>query len=231
LSDHKTLYQRQAQRYHDLVSREDYLDKLLPAILAVDPLDGKTIIELGAGTGRISCQIAPYAKRLISCDNSLHMLLYGKAILSRSGLRNWHLSLATHIALPFADRSADVVVSGWSFCHAAIDAGEGWRESLETALLEAARILQPGGTLILIESLGTGYERPQRPDVLVDYLDHLDQNGFMSTWIRTDYQFKDLSEAKALTSFFFGEEILPKWSGEKGVIVPECTGLWWKQFG
>jgi hypothetical protein len=84
--------------------------------------------------------------------------------------------------------------------------------------------------LILIESLGTGFESPHRPEVLRNYLDYLDKDGFASKWIRTDYLFKDLTEARALTSFFFVEDPMPMWEGENGVIVPECTGLWWKDY-
>lgn len=228
MADHKAIYKNEAQRYQDLVSREDYKDNFLPAIFAVDPLEGKDVLELGAGTGRITCQIVPYVKRLTACDISYRMLHYGKKVLAGLGSRNWQLSLASHIALPFADRTADVIIAGWSFCYAASDAGENWKSGLEKALSEAARILRPGGVLILIESLGTGFETPHRPEVLENYLAYLDSHGFESSWIRTDYLFKDQVEAEALTGFFFGEIPMPMWEAEGGVIVPECTGLWWK---
>jgi len=91
-------------------------------------------------------------------------------------------------------------------------------------------VLRPRGTLILIESLGTGFTEPNRPQVLVDYLNYLDEHEFQSTWIRTDYCFRDQAEAKDLTHFFFGEDPMPMWGTENGIIVPECTGLWWKKF-
>jgi len=229
LTNHSDLYRNKAQTYQALVSREDYQSNLLPAILAVDPLLRKDVIELGAGTGRITCQIAPLAGRLLAADISHHMLRFGKGCLEILGLNNWRLCLASHISLPFKDDCADLIIAGWSFCYAAIDAGESWQEGLERALFEASRVLRPGGKLILIESLGTGYESPHPPEVLENYLGYLDQIGFESTWIRTDYLFKDITEAQELTSFFFGEEPLPMWAGENGVIVPECTGLWWKE--
>jgi SAM-dependent methyltransferase len=132
--------------------------------------------------------------------------------------------------LPLADDSADLILSGWSFCYAAINAGKKWQRSLEQALSEVARVLRPGGKLILIDSLGTGYETPHRPTVLVDYLDYLDAHGFTSSWVRTDYCFRDAAETEELTTFFFGTDPMPMWETETGVIVPECTGLWWKFF-
>lgn len=224
----KEIYRRSADRYHALVDREDYEGNLLPAILSIDPLTGKDVLELGAGTARISGLIAPIAKRLVATDISHHMLTYGKGRLEALFLANWHLGLASHRALPLASRTADVILAGWSFCYAALDAGEGWQPALEEALSEVWRVMRPGGVLILIESLGTGFELPNRPDVLVEYLAYLEAHGFESTWVRTDYCFASKTEAKDLTRFFFGEAHMPMWETKAGVIVPECTGLWWK---
>ena len=230
MTNHNQIYQRDVLRYHALVSQEDTHNNLLPAILAIDLLHKKDVIELGAGTGRLSCLVAPKVGHLFAGDRSHAMLKYGKVHLERLGVDNWHLSLESHQALPYQDNCADVVISAWSFCHTAIDAGEIWRTGLERGLSEVNRILRPDGTLILIESLGTGFETPHTPEVLVDYLAYLDAAGFKSTWIRTDYLFKDLTEARALIGFFFGDDTIPMWETEGGVLVPECTGLWWKKF-
>ena len=229
MPDLKSIYQSEAARYQALVGREDYEGHLQPAILAIDPLVGKSIIELGAGTGRVSCLIAPKAQTVVAADISYHMLNLGKQRLLADGDKNWHLSLESHRALPFKTNTADVVIAGWSFCYAALDAEENWKEALENALDEVWRVLRPGGKLILIESLGTGYEKPNTPEVLVDYLEYLNSHGFESNWIRTDYCFINMEEAKMLTSFFFGDAPMPMWETPQGVIVPECTGLWWKE--
>jgi len=219
-----------AKTYCELVSREDYEQNLLPAILEISSLQDKEILELGAGTGRVSCLIAPLVRKLIATDLSYPMLIYGKNNLTSLNLMNWHLSIADHRVLPFADQIADVVLSGWSFHGVAIDYPKGWQTTLEQALNEIARVQRPGGITILIESLGTGYETPHTPAVLVDYLDYLDSHGFESNWIRTDYLFKDMAEAIDLMTFFFGDDPMPMWERDMGVIVPECTGLWWKTF-
>ena len=56
-----------------------------------------------------------------------------------------------------------------------------------------------------------------------------DAGGFQKKWVRTDYLFESLDHARELVEFFFGEmvdhEVLP--SGE--VMVPECTGIWWRR--
>lgn len=230
MPDINEIYQSFADRYEALVRREDVQGNLLPAIQEISTPVGKDVIELGAGTGRLTRLIAPLARTLQVTDLSFHMLSFGKTLLSREQHPNPGISLANHIALPFPPDFADIVIAGWSFCYAAIDSGEDWEPVLAQALAEAERVLRPAGTLILIESLGTGFEQPNTPAVLVDYLNYLDQHGFQSTWIRTDYCFKDKVEAQDLTQFFFGEDTMPMWETEAGVIVPECTGLWWRKF-
>jgi ubiquinone/menaquinone biosynthesis C-methylase UbiE len=228
MSDTKQIYQSQADRYHTLVSREDYQGNLLPAILQIDPISGRDVLELGAGTGRLSGLIAPLAHTLTITDLSMHMLSMGVEKLQETSHNPWLACLAAHHALPFSTFSFDTVIAGWSFCYAAIHVGADWKKSLEQALDRVQQLIKPNGKLILIESLGTGYETPHPPDVLTDYLAYLDTHGFESTWIRTDYCFKNMPEALELTRFFFGDQPMPMQQTDAGVIVPECTGLWWK---
>jgi hypothetical protein len=75
--------------------------------------------------------------------------------------------------------------------------------------------------------LGTGYPAPRPPKSLGVYFEFLRQEGFTSTWIRTDYHFESLAEAEALTSFFFGDDKVERIVNESLVILPEYTGVWW----
>ena len=122
---------------------------------------------------------------------------------------------------------ADLVLSGWSVCYLAIHSPEGWQEALRRAMSEMRRVLRPGGTIVLLETLGTGYERPHRLESLSDYYAFLEAEGFGSTWIRTDYRFESLAEAEELTRFFFGDELATQVVEREWVILPECTGIWW----
>jgi hypothetical protein len=48
------------------------------------------------------------------------------------------------------------------------------------------------------------------------------------TWIRTDYRFESLAEAQAIIGPVFGEAMLDKFIEAEGIILPECTGIWWR---
>jgi ubiquinone/menaquinone biosynthesis C-methylase UbiE len=226
--DYQEIYAQHADQYEQLVSREDHEHHILPALQAIRPLDALSVVELGAGTGRLSCLLAPSVKSLHLLDASQHMLDVAAAKLARSGLHNWQIQVADHRRLPVEDRVADVVISGWSVCYLVVEHPDRWRAVLDQALREMKRVLRPGGTIVLLETLGTGHETPHPPtETLADYYAFLEKEGFCSTWIRTDYRFESLAEAEALTRFFFGDELAQTVVENEWVILPECTGIWW----
>jgi glycerate-2-kinase/ubiquinone/menaquinone biosynthesis C-methylase UbiE len=225
-----TIYRTRAHDYHELVSREDAQGNLLPALLAVADVRKKTVIELGAGTGRVTRILAPLAGRVLAFDASRHMLDRAAVYLAEEIQRNVRLAVADNRAVPLPDASAEIVVEGWSFGHSVTREGDDWRNVAEKLLAETMRLVKPGGTVILIETLGTGHRTPHPPGTRLPlFFSWLqEERGFALKWIRTDYLFESLGKARELVEFFFGQmvehEVLP--SGQ--VVVPECTGIWWK---
>jgi ubiquinone/menaquinone biosynthesis C-methylase UbiE len=229
MPDHPEIYRSQAEGYEALVSREDYQGNLLPAIQKIISLKGITVVEFGAGTGRLTCQLAPLVKTIHAFDISQHMLDTAASKLTRSGLHNWHTSVADHRQVPVDDHIADVVISGWSVCYIVVDHPQTWCFEIDKVLCQMNRVLRQGGKIILIETLGTGFTQPTPPDHLVEYYAFLEECGFKRTWIRTDYRFETMEIAKSLTSFFFGDAMIERIiRDEKGITLPECTGIWWK---
>ena len=117
MTDHQTVYQEEAARYDALVMREDKDEHLLPAIERIVPLAGIDIVEFGAGTGRLSTQMAAKARSLQAFDLSPHMLAIATTNLQALGLNNWHTKVADHRSVPVPDNCADLVISGWSICY------------------------------------------------------------------------------------------------------------------
>jgi ubiquinone/menaquinone biosynthesis C-methylase UbiE len=222
------IYAGKADQYDLLVSREDYEGNILRSLAEIRPLDGIDVVEFGAGTGRLTTMLAPLARSIQAFDASQHMLDVAIAKLERSGLDNWRAALADHRAIPAGDQVADLAISGWSICYTVVWHTENWRVELGKALAEMRRVLRPGGTAVIIETLGTGHETPHPPAELVDYYAYLEQAGFHSTAIRTDYRFRSAEEAEALVRFFFGDTLADQVAREQTTVLPECTGVWWQ---
>jgi SAM-dependent methyltransferase len=172
--------------------------------------------------------LAPLVKRLHLLDASQHMLDFAARKLARQGVNNWQVQVADNRCLPVEDNVADLAVSGWSLGYLIGEHPETWREELGKTLREIKRVLRPGGTIVILETLGTGHETPHPPtEGLAAYYRFLEEQGFNSTWIRTDFQFVSLDEAEALIQFFFGDELAAQVVENNWVILPECTGIWW----
>lgn len=226
----RLIYQTDADRYEALIAREDYQGNILRTLDQIIPdLDQRVVLDLGAGTGRLARILAPRVRFVRAFDESAEMLRVCREKLAASGLVNWQAEVADHRRLPVADASADLVVSGWSVSYLAAWDKENWRANLEEWLTEMKRVLRPNGLIVLFESLGTGHESPYRLPHLANFYPWLDEVGFENTWICTDYKFASLEEAEYLTRFFFGDEMGDKVVKRNWVVLPECTGAWWKE--
>lgn len=225
--EYNEIYRQKAGQYERLVSREDYQGNILSALREICELDGRVVVDTGAGTGRLTGLLAPYASFIYGFDISPAMLRVARQELGRGSVENWLLAVADHAQLPLPANTADVIISGWSLCYLALDQPQPWREPLREVIGRFQQILRPGGVIILLETQGTGFTTPNPPPFMGDYFTFLEELGFQSRWIRTDYQFKSLLEAQDLTQFFFGDELAQQVAASGSLILPECTGIWW----
>jgi ubiquinone/menaquinone biosynthesis C-methylase UbiE len=225
----RQIYQNDGDRYEALIAREDYQGNIEKALDEIVKVDGLDVVDLGAGTGRLAVMLAPRTKSMRAFDTSEEMLRVCREKFEAQGLANWKVDVADHRSIPVADHSADLVVSGWSVAYLYVWNAETWKVELEKWLGEMKRILRPGSFIVLFESLGTGNESPILLEHLKEYYPWLDEAGFQNKWIRTDYKFESVEESEELARFFFGDELGNKVRQNNWVILPECTGVWWKQ--
>ena len=218
-SDHfERIYRERADDYDRLVGAEDAEGRLLPAIERAAPRLGR-VLEVGAGTGRITRQLVARGADVLAVERSLSMLRVARRHLPRTAL-----VAADAAALPVASGWADAAIAGWVFGHQRSWNPDGWRASIGQCLDEMARALAPGGVSVVIETLGTGVETPSPSSGLAEYHAWLEaERGFERMLLRTDYLFASADEAAALCGFFFRDAALVT-----GARVPECTGLWWR---
>ncbi len=230
MTDFHQIYAAQADAYEAMVAAEDYQGNLWTALEAVRPLAGLDVVELGAGTGRLTLYLAPRVRSISAFDQSAHMLSVTEGKLRAPGLTNVCTGVADNAALPVAAAAADLAIAGWSLGHSCGWFPETWRDVIGQAVGEMLRVLRPGGTAIIFETLGTGTERPGAPtDGLAAYYQLLETTyGFTRTVIQTDYQFTSPEDAAAKTRFFFGDALADRLLAERCSVLPEWTGMWHK---
>lgn len=215
--------------YDLLVSKEDYMGNIPSTLFEITDFTRKDVIDLGAGTGRLSCMVAPQSNSIVVADFAADMLKTAANKLTQMKLTNWKTSVSDLREIPVDDQSIDIVLAGWSICYIGSSNQEDWNNNLNQVMQEIDRVLRPQGTVIILETLGTGNVDPTRPDFLSGYYAALEeQYGFLHKAIRTDYQFDSVEQAEELCRDFFGKELGDRIQEEQLSIVPECTGVWWK---
>lgn len=228
MPDHAAVYDHQADEYECLIQREDHEHNILRQILKLTPLEGKDAADIGAGTGRLVCMLAPYVRSIHAFDLAPAMLAVTSAKLEAAGFTHWQTKVAEHRELPVPDASYDILFAGWTICYLASSNVDHWQANLNETMQEIRRVVRPGGTAVILETLGTGCTEPQPPEFLHGYFRLLEQKyGFTRAEIRTDYKFESVQEAERLTRFFFGDELAERVLQQAEPILPECTGIWW----
>lgn len=100
------------------------------------------IADLGAGDGTFSLLLAAQAERVIAVDASAKMLEVGREQALRHGVANVDFRMGDMEELPIDSGSVDVAFFSQSLHHALHP---------ERAIEEAARILKPGGRLVILD--------------------------------------------------------------------------------
>jgi ArsR family transcriptional regulator len=119
---------------------ESEVEAAMSAVLGDAPID--QLIDIGTGTGRMLELFAGRAGQALGIDRSSEMLRLARAKLSERGLGNAELRQADLYALPLGDDAADVAIVH-HVLHFAQQPG--------AAIAEAARVLKPGGRLLIAD--------------------------------------------------------------------------------
>lgn len=99
-------------------------------------------LDIGTGTGKILALFGPAIGHGVGIDLSREMLALARANLEAAALTNCEVRLGDMYSLPLADRSADVAV-----LHQVLH----YADDPAVAIREAARVLRPGGRLMIAD--------------------------------------------------------------------------------
>ena len=118
---------------------ESEVERAIDRTLGKRPLG--RLVDIGTGTGRMIELFGPRASQAIGIDRSSEMLRLARVKLEAAGIHS-SLRQGDMYALPLADHSADSII-----IHQVLH----YAHSPATAIAEAARVLAPGGTLLVVD--------------------------------------------------------------------------------
>ena len=103
--DYRQICERHAGEYDAMVAVEDCDGHLLPALQSITPLAGAAVLEVGAGTGRVTRLLLDAGARVVATEPALAMLDVAR--------RHTAQQPAARCALLGADALALPVRAGW----------------------------------------------------------------------------------------------------------------------
>lgn len=143
----------------------------LTALVAAAALTGtERVLDLGCGAGHTALALAPTAAEVVGVDLTPEMLATAAALAAERGAANISFRDADVARLPFADQCFDLVTSRYSAHHYA---------EPERALVEAARVLRPGGRFLLVDTIA-----PETPalDTFYNAVELLRDSSHVRNW-------------------------------------------------
>ena len=156
------------------------LERRLPA--------GGPLLDIGAGDGFLASRLCHSRRVVVAMEPDL-------AMIDRSLSAAWVAGEAE--GLPFRSRSFAGAFATWAWFFPSI-------HSIEPAVREAERVLQPGGVLAIVNNLGGDEFCALAPRAIAEPAAPFRELGFSMEVIDTSFEFESLDQARALLAFYFG---------------------------
>jgi SAM-dependent methyltransferase len=125
--------------------RSLYVDEAEVETVLVDivgTLAPRDLLDIGTGTGRMLELLGPFVANALGIDQSREMLAVARVNIERAGLTNCIVRLGDMYQLPLPDASFDAAV-----IHQVLH----YADRPAAAIAEAARVLRPGGSLVIVD--------------------------------------------------------------------------------
>lgn len=119
---------------------ESAVEQQIVTILSDAPIG--RMVDIGTGTGRMIALVGGRAASVLGIDRSPEMLRLARVKLAEAGLGQAELRQGDMYALPLGDGSADLVI-----LHQVLH----FAQHPAAAIAESARLLSPGGRLLIVD--------------------------------------------------------------------------------
>ena len=177
---------------------ESEVERAIDRVLGGRPLG--RLVDVGTGTGRMIELFAERSSQAIGIDRSSEMLRLARVKLEAAGIAS-SLRQGDMYALPLPDQSADSVI-----IHQVLH----YAHSPATAIGEAARVLSPGGTLLVVDFAAHDREelREQDAHIRLGFEDGVMTGWFAAAGLTVDH----IEHLKG------GELTVTLWRGVKAAV-------------
>jgi ubiquinone/menaquinone biosynthesis C-methylase UbiE len=132
------------ERIRSLHAPDKDVENAILRVLGTTSLE--SLLDAGTGTGRILELLAPHIRRGIGVDVSPEMLAIARDRLERAGAQHCQVRLADLYRLPFHSATSATGFDGAVF-HQVLH----YLDEPQAAVAEAARVLKPGGRLVIAD--------------------------------------------------------------------------------
>ncbi|MFM9872471.1 MAG: class I SAM-dependent methyltransferase [Fimbriimonadaceae bacterium] len=174
-------------------------DALNALVARIEPTGG-LVVDVGTGAGHTAYAFAPKVDRLVAVDITQEMLDIVKREAKTRGLTNITTELAPAEKLPLKSEQATGVVTRLAAHHF---------DDVAAFVSECARVLEPGGWLLVVDTVGPEDEEIQAE---LDHIERLrdpshghdlavsewgalvDANGFSTEWVDVTRKSLDLED-------------------------------------
>jgi ubiquinone/menaquinone biosynthesis C-methylase UbiE len=195
-------YGEHASVYEDFSRYEDADDAVPTRLFSRQSLSGKTVLEIGCGSGKYTRQLAERCERYVALDRSAPLLAIARERCA--GIEGVTFLQADAEAIPLPDASVDVVFSSW-----ALD-GIVPVSAREQAIAECERVLRCGGDIWVVGNHDTGAFMEMRGEgsVALDRAGYefMLQHGFAHVeTIEIRITFPSLAEAQRILTLIIGD--------------------------
>ena len=127
-------------RIRALHAAEEQVEQVVLDLAGSAPVS--SYLDLGTGTGRILEILSPRAGRAVGVDVNNEMLGLARSRIERAGLSHVQVRRADLFQLPYPDNSFGLIT-----LHQVLH----YLEDPSAAVAEAARVLQPGGKIVIVD--------------------------------------------------------------------------------
>ncbi|MDG5494433.1 metalloregulator ArsR/SmtB family transcription factor [Niveispirillum sp. BGYR6] len=163
-------FSENAARWHQIRSLHVPEREVEQALLSLLPAEGvHDLLDVGTGTGRMLELFGPRISHGLGIDSSREMLAVARVNLEKAGLRHCQVRLGDMYQLALPGQSQDAVIF-----HQVLH----FAETPAEALAEAARLLRPGGTMLVVD-----FDRHEQESLRTDHAHR--RLGFTDAEIRS----------------------------------------------